>query len=202
MPPTREELRWVEEPVQARAPRIDASEWAKHKNVIIREFKQAGLPHTIKFMKQEYNFIAEYSSLTQKLGLSLNSSRKHHYKYQLYTNWRHDWQSEEGSETGDMVDIEEDIRQEDIRQLPHIDQLNDSANPIEISEIQHPVDVSEESPLHSHRHPQWHRPQAAVGQPPKRRGPKPDSKLALTRRQELARQAQKLAHVFYIILPI
>lgn len=29
------------------------------------------------------------------------------------------------------------------------------------------------------------------GQPPKRRGPKPDSKPALTRRQELNRQAQR-----------
>lgn len=32
---------------------------------------------------------------------------------------------------------------------------------------------------------------AADGQPPKRRGPKPDSKPALTRRQELNRQAQR-----------
>lgn len=31
----------------------------------------------------------------------------------------------------------------------------------------------------------------ADGQPPKRRGPKPDSKPALTRRQELNRQAQR-----------
>lgn len=29
------------------------------------------------------------------------------------------------------------------------------------------------------------------GQPPKRRGPKPDAKPALTRRQELNRQAQR-----------
>lgn len=29
------------------------------------------------------------------------------------------------------------------------------------------------------------------GQPPKKRGPKPDSKPALTRRQELNRQAQR-----------
>lgn len=32
------------------------------------------------------------------------------------------------------------------------------------------------------------------GQPPKRRGPKPDSKPALTRRQELNRQAQRYVH--------
>lgn len=32
------------------------------------------------------------------------------------------------------------------------------------------------------------------GQPPKRRGPKPDSKPALTRRQELNRQAQRFVH--------
>lgn len=32
----------------------------------------------------------------------------------------------------------------------------------------------------------------ADGQPQKRRGPKPDSKPALTRRQELNRQAQRL----------
>lgn len=34
------------------------------------------------------------------------------------------------------------------------------------------------------------------GQPPKRRGPKPDSKPALTRRQELNRQAQRYVCVF------
>ena len=34
-------------------------------------------------------------------------------------------------------------------------------------------------------------PSTVDGQPPKRRGPKPDSKPALTRRQELNRQAQR-----------
>lgn len=33
------------------------------------------------------------------------------------------------------------------------------------------------------------------GQPPKRRGPKPDAKPALTRRQELNRQAQRYGRV-------
>lgn len=35
------------------------------------------------------------------------------------------------------------------------------------------------------------------GQPPKRRGPKPDSKPALTRRQELNRQAQRFVFRFH-----
>jgi hypothetical protein len=36
------------------------------------------------------------------------------------------------------------------------------------------------------------------GQPPKRRGPKPDSKPALTRRQELNRQAQRYVLTSYV----
>jgi hypothetical protein len=36
------------------------------------------------------------------------------------------------------------------------------------------------------------------GQPPKRRGPKPDSKPALTRRQELNRQAQRYVVTCYV----
>jgi hypothetical protein len=35
------------------------------------------------------------------------------------------------------------------------------------------------------------------GQPPKRRGPKPDSKPALTRRQELNRQAQRFVPLYF-----
>lgn len=36
------------------------------------------------------------------------------------------------------------------------------------------------------------------GQPPKRRGPKPDSKPALTRRQELNRQAQRFVRRIFL----
>jgi hypothetical protein len=65
MPPERE-FRWVEEPVQVRAPRRDAAEWEKYREIIIREFKQDGVTHAMKYMKREHNFIAKYSSPIQK----------------------------------------------------------------------------------------------------------------------------------------
>jgi len=64
--PLKREFRWVEEPVQVRAPRKDTAEWEKYREIIIREFKRDGVTHAMKYMKREHNFNAKYSSLIQK----------------------------------------------------------------------------------------------------------------------------------------
>jgi hypothetical protein len=58
MPQSRT-FRWAERAVQPCAPPISPSKWAEYKEVIIRETRQAGLPHTIEYMKREHNFTAQ-----------------------------------------------------------------------------------------------------------------------------------------------
>jgi hypothetical protein len=57
--PSKQEFQWVEENIRPQARVKKPLPWATHKETIIRQVQDLGLPRTIEYMKREKGFYAE-----------------------------------------------------------------------------------------------------------------------------------------------